>query len=284
MNELQVKTIELTPAVVEFNFDELSSVLDEQLKKYEGLEFTEKDVKECKKTIAELNKGKKSLNDYRLKTKKELSIEITDFEAKCKNLSSKFDEVIKPLKDQSDQFEENRKNEKREKIKTIVDELLEKKGLNDKYAAELVIEDSYLTKSKTIKSIKEELTTKAEHLGIKQDKEEGDKEVIKDHLQLINKMCSTSLPKEPYIRLLEFKDVAEIKSQIEDDSEKEVEKWATKQEDEPKVVPLSSAPASISDDEKTYVEVYTVTATDDQLEALEDYMSNQSMAWSVIEE
>ncbi|GAB2553537.1 DUF1351 domain-containing protein [Gracilibacillus alcaliphilus] len=276
MNELQVKTIELVPAQVDFNFDELSQVLDEQLAKYEGLEFFDEDAAACKKTITELNKGKKALNDYRLKTKKELSKEITDFEAKCKNLSNKFDDVIKPLKEQHDQFEEDRKEEKREKIVPIVEKLIEAEGLNEKFSAQLSdIPNEYLNKSKTIKSITTELTEKAKHLGISQDKEEADKEIVKGHVELINAKNDTDLLDITYMALLDHDiSVGEIKNQIEKDAAIKI-KNATQ-------VPLSSAPGHVEDDD-IYTETYQVEGTEYDLEMLEEYMSSNSLTWKVVE-
>ncbi|MDO6448117.1 DUF1351 domain-containing protein [Oceanobacillus profundus] len=280
MNQLQVKTIELTPAVVEFNFDELSEVLDQQLSKYEGLEFTEKDAASCKKTITELNKGKKALNDYRLKTKKELTVSVTEFENKCKELAAKFDSVINPLKEQQDEFEENRKAIKRLEIEGFIDHLVHVEGLNEKYAARLMILESHLNKSKSLKSIREDLTVKAEHLGIAQDKFEADQEVIKSHVQLINAKENLNLPESPFLSLLDHKEVADIKAQIETAAKVDLEK------DEPKFeqVPLSSAPASVSKDDEMFVERYWVAATESQLEALEEFMNQENIEWKVIEE
>lgn len=274
MNELQVKTINLKPAVVEFNYEEISMLLDDQLAKYEGLTFTDKDAAECKKTITELNKGKKALDTYRKKTKKELTEEVTVFENKCKALGNKFDEVITPLKEQHDEFEDKRKEIKRLEIEGFIDHLVHIENLNDKYAAKLVVEDSHLTKSKTIKSIKEELTTKAEHLGVQQDKEESDQELIKGHVELMSTIHDVNLPESSYIALLDYKEVSEIKNIIERDAISELNKVEYKQ------VPLSSAPASVSDDE-IYIESYQVEGTENQLEALEEHMSSQGLTWSV---
>ena len=94
-----------TPAVVSFNYAEIDAQLDVTLKKYSGLVFTEKTLKECKKTLSELKKGKKSLNDFRIKTKKLLTEDITKFEDQCKLLSNKFDTVINPISVQADEFE-----------------------------------------------------------------------------------------------------------------------------------------------------------------------------------
>ena len=92
MNQLQVKTIELEPAKVVFNHEEIKKDLDKSLKKYSGLTFTEDDATECRSTISELRKGKKAVDQYRIKTKKELTEPVAKFENKCKSLNKKFDE------------------------------------------------------------------------------------------------------------------------------------------------------------------------------------------------
>lgn len=276
--ELQVKTINLTPAVVEFNVDELSVVLDQHLKKYEGLTFTDKDAAACKKTITELNKGKKALDDYRKETKKKLTESVTAFENQCKELSKKFDSVINPLKEQHDQFEENRKETKRKLIQIIIDDLIEKEGLNEKFAAQLIIPDEYYNKSKTINAIKDELTTKAEHIGIKQDKVEADQEIIRMTVQQVNTVLGVNLPESVYFNLLDYKTVEEIKAQIQVDGEKEGESRIVKA---PNVQPASSMPKSAN--VEFFTEKYQVEGTEDQLDALEEYMTSHSLTWKVIE-
>ncbi|WP_371069118.1 DUF1351 domain-containing protein [Sediminibacillus sp. JSM 1682029] len=276
MNELQVKTINLAPAKVEFNFEELSAVLDEQLVKYQGLEFTEKDAAACKKTITELNKGKKALDTYRKETKKELTAPVTDFENQCKELGKKFDSVINPLKEQHDQFEEERKDKKRKQIVPIIEQLIASEGLNDKYSDQLHdFPKEYFNKSKTLKSIESELTERAKYLGSLQDKEDADQEIIKSHVDLMNAKHGTDLLGITYTSLLDHDvSVEEIKNQIDRDV-KIVEKNNQ--------VPLSSAPGHV-EDEKRYVEVYRVEGTESDLEMLEEYMSSNGMAWKVMEE
>ncbi|RDW17605.1 hypothetical protein CWR48_13895 [Oceanobacillus arenosus] len=224
MNELQVKTIKLTPAVVEFNYKELEAILDESLKKYDGLTFTEDDAAECKSTITELNKGKKSLDTYRKETKKQLTASVTEFENKCKQLDKKFNAVLIPLKDQYEQFEENRREEKRQKVQEIIAQLIEEYDLIEKYAIKITVLDSHLTKSKTLKSIKEELTTNVSMLKVQQDKEESDKRVIVNQVKLVNAENELNMSDIGYLRLLEFKDVNEISNQINKDVQHEIDK------------------------------------------------------------
>lgn len=284
MNELQIKTNSFTPAKVDFNYEQISRYLDEVLKKYDGLVFTEETVQDCNKTIAELRKGKRSLDDFRKKTKKELTKSITEFENQCKELNKKFDEVIDPLVEQSDFFEEQRRIEKKEKVQKIVDELIKEQGLNEKYAQMLVIEDQYLNKTKTLKSIREELTTTAETLGVQQDKEESDKELIKTKVELANAKYNVNLSETPYVKLLEYENVEDIEIKINLDAERE-----SKVEPEPEPEPISDELIELvtmpepKEDEEIYMERYEVHGTDAQLDALEDFMKYQDLEWKIIE-
>lgn len=280
MNELQIKTNSFTPAKVDFNYEQISNQLDEVLKKYDGLVFTEETVLDCNKTIAELRKGKRALDDFRKKTKKELTKSVTEFENQCKELNKKFDEVIDPLVEQSDFFEEQRRNEKRQKVQKIVDELIQVQGLNEKYAQMLVIEDQYLNKTKTLKSIREELTITAETLGIQQDKEEADKELIKTKVELANAKYNVNLSETPYIRLLEYENVEDIVTKINLDAERESQVEVEVEPDEEIIQPTMSEP---NESAEIYMERYEVHGTDAQLDALEDFMKYQGLEWKIIE-
>lgn len=280
MNELQIKTNSFTPAKVDFNYEQISNQLDEVLKKYDGLVFTEETVLDCNKTIAELRKGKRALDDFRKKTKKELTKSVTEFENQCKELNKKFDEVIDPLVEQSDFFEEQRRNEKRQKVQKIVDELIQVQGLNEKYAQMLVIEDQYLNKTKTLKSIREELTITAETLGIQQDKEEADKELIKTKVELANAKYNVNLSETPYIRLLEYENVEDIVTKINLDAERESQVEVEVEPDEEIIQPTMSEP---NESAEIYMERYEVEGTEEQLDALEEFMTANGLEWKIIE-
>jgi hypothetical protein len=283
MNELQIKTNSFTPAQVNFNYEQVSTYLDTLLEKYDGLVFTEETVTECKKTVAELRKGQRSLDDFRKKTKKELTKSVSEFETQCKKLYKKFDEVIDPLVEQSDFFEEQRKNEKKQKVQRIIDELIKGQGLNEKFAAQLIIEGQYLNKTKTLKSIREELTATAESLGIQQDKEESDKELIKTKVELANTKYNVNLSEIPYVRLLEYENVEDIETKINLDAERESQvepepiKYAEPVE---KIIQPTITPNESSE---IFVEKYEVEGTEGQLDALEEFMTANGLEWKIIE-
>lgn len=303
MNELQVKTIELNPAKVVFNHEEIEKDLEKNLQKYSGLTFTEDDAVECRSTIAELRKGKKAVDEYRKKTKKELTAPVTEFENKCKELNKKFDDVINPLVEQNEEFEKKRRDEKREKVHELLAQIIEEFDLEEKYAAQLAIEDSFLTKSKTMKTIEEELSTSAEHLKMQQDKAESDKQVISSSVKLANSEHDVTLSESAYISLLEFKDVKAIQAQISADTNQIIEERLREQEKvgreaaseqtppEPKKEdpePIGDVPFADDLMPDPFVaptkikRAYAVHGTDEQLEMLEGLMNYHGIDWVVV--
>ena len=210
-----------TPAVVSFNYAEIDAQLDVTLKKYSGLVFTEKTLKECKKTLSELKKGKKSLNDFRIKTKKLLTEDITKFEDQCKLLSNKFDTVINPISVQADEFEITRKTNKEAEIKQIIDTLTDERFLEYKYYSQLVVNDQMLNKGTTIKSITMDLTQQADLLLSQQNIEEANIELIKSKVELANSQYGVTLLSNLYLGLLsDGKDVNSLIEMINENAEK----------------------------------------------------------------
>lgn len=313
INEL--KTISLEPAKIEFNHEEIEKDLEKNLQKYNGLTFTEDDAKECRKVIAELRKGKKAVDEYRKDKKKQLTAPVTAFEDKCKSLNKKFDEVIDPLVKQSDTFEKKRRNEKREKVQEVIAQLIEEYDLPEKYAVELAAKDEHLTKSRSMKSIQDELKFQADNIKMRMDKEAADKEIIANAIKLANAENGLNLPESAYVGLVEYKDIESIKNQINSDAEKEIkkreekarkqdemEKQAQEQEKtaqeivqdhiippvedtmpfaEPDQFPEWS-PKELGSESEVY-EVYKVTGTEYQLKVLEEFMTSQGLGWEVMD-
>ena len=214
MNELKIIANNTTPAKIEFNYKEIEAQLNKVLEKYKGLVFTDETVKDCKKTIADLRKGQKSLDDFRKETKKILTESVTVFENDCKVLYSKFTEVIDPLKEQADHFETLRKEEKKKAVEQLIEKVVETYSLNRKYADNLVVEDSFLNSSMTISKIKEQLIVSADWLRKKQRKEETDINLIIETIENFNKENELNLLSNMYINLLGYEDIGQIIARI----------------------------------------------------------------------
>lgn len=222
MNELQVETLKLSPAVIEFNHKDIEKELQENLAKYEGLTFTSDATSEIRSTLAELRKGKKAVDDYRKAVKKELNEPVKEFESKCKELDRYFEDVITPLDSQLKTFVERERAEKLAKLEDAKKEYISIHGLNDEYVERIEIEDRFLTKSVSLKVASESIEFQVKNLKMEQDKLESDKEVITTTIKLVNAENDMSFSIDAYLRLLEFDSVDYIKKQIENDVKKEV--------------------------------------------------------------
>lgn len=230
MNEIQVKTLKVEPVVIEFNKADIEKELDESLKKYKDLVFSEDNATELRKTIAELRKGKKAVDRYRIDTSKELKEPINEFEEELKELNKKFDDVIDPLVEQQNEFEEKRRAEKLEKVEKIRLEHIENYELPEEYHERVLIEDSMLTKSASLKETSGTLEFVVQKLKAEHEKKENDIQLINTTVELANAKNDLGFSADAYARLLEFKPVEEITKQVELDAENEVNKRKVEQE------------------------------------------------------
>lgn len=104
---------------IDFNFEDIKDALASELELYKNLVFTEDTKADAKKTVAELRKLKKQINDKRIEVKKLYMQPYTDFEAKVKELDKLINEPITFISEQIDAFEQKRIEEKRELINNI---------------------------------------------------------------------------------------------------------------------------------------------------------------------
>ena len=282
--EIVIRMLEIKPAVVNFNYQEISDHLDSVLTKYSGLVFTESTVADCKKTIAELRKGQKSLDEFRKTIKKQLTESVTFFENQCKALYGKFEVVIKPLTEQHDQFEFDRREKKSTEVKSFIADLISNFSLTEKYAAQLVILDDYLNKGQPVKAIKTELTALANTLRVQQDKEAQDIDLIKTKVVLANvqyQLSNVLLP-DQYLRLLSYHPVAEIELMIASDAQQvsDREKKAVEASKIEAAPPKAAViPSQISIIGQRITAVYEITGTEEQLSTLEAYLDANNYSW-----
>lgn len=155
MLELQINELqELQP--IGFNYEALKAELAENLKRYQGLVFTEDTVIEAKTSRATLNKLAKAINDRKIELKNAYMSPYTAFETKIKELLSMIDAPVQEIDKQIKAFEETKRAEKRAKIKEVFS------GFTQRYPVELdqIFEDSWLNASVSIKKVEEFIESK----------------------------------------------------------------------------------------------------------------------------
>src|SRR5699024_3507254 len=224
MNELQLETIKLVPAKIEFNKDAIEKELTETLKKYENLVFTEENTKDIKKVLAELRKGKTAADEFRKEKKKEASAPISAFEKEMKSIVKMFDDVINPINEQLQEFERKRKEEKEANVKEIIKEAIEKFELEEKFANQLDVDEQYLNKSFSLSQVKDTVEFRANNLLNEQKLEIMNRENIESFVKLKNSEHDLNLSVVAYLSQLEFKDVESVKNTIEQDVNNELKR------------------------------------------------------------
>lgn len=271
MNELDIKVINTVPAQVDFNFEEISKHLDGVLKHYEGILVTEDTLRDGKKVIADLRKGKKSLDEFRKKTKKELTKSVTEFEDKCKELGKKFDEVIDPIVNQAERFEEKRKEEKRMEVEKIIDEVCKLKKIET-----LALDERYLNKSMSLKAIQEDLIRVADEILLEKANRDKDISLIEGRIDLANAKYGVTMIKKPYVSMLEYEEIDNILNKILEDGESLKNKLNAK----PKVQAPINKP-SIDEEKEIFIDNYEVEGTEVQLDTLENFLNTNGYKWCI---
>jgi|GEM_PF-1889922 len=305
-NELQVKTTKFEPAVIEFNYEEIEKQLDGNLKRYQGLTFTNKEAAECNRVVAELRKGKTLVDQYRIKTKKQLNEPVKAFEEQCKTLNVKFDSVINPLLEQSKEFDKEQREEKLKRVEEIKDQVIADLSITEEIADLITIEDRYLNKSTTLKSIEEDMHEQANDIITQKQNEQQNIDLIKAHVEIVNLRNELNLLDGSYLNLAAHKTIEEIREVIDKDSqvvlerrqqelereEKELEakriagaeKMKAQYEQEQKSKASEQAKAVVSEPVEEFLEVYEVIGTESQLDALEEFMKHEEIQFKIIEE
>ena len=145
---------------IDFNFEDLKDALTGELELYKNLVFTEDTKADAKKTVAELRKLKKQINDKRIEVKKLYMQPYTDFEAKVKELDKLINEPITFISEQIDAFEQKRIEEKRELINEIYLELISEREDIAGYAElNRVYDSKWENASTSKKTIQEAITS-----------------------------------------------------------------------------------------------------------------------------
>lgn len=222
MNALEVRVMEVRPAVVNFNYEEMSTYAKRLAEEYKGLTFDEETVKEGKKTVAELKKIQKSVNDFKIKTKKELTESVALFESQCKDIIAEFDEPINFISAQMDKFEAERIIVKTLKIESLISQGYEQAEIEPKFQT-VEIKSDWLNVTKKEKELIEEITYQLKECASNQNTYYSNCELIETYIKLANSQYSlgVGLDSQQFIKMLDYKTIAEVKESIESQAKRQ---------------------------------------------------------------
>ena len=194
--------------VIKINFEEVKGSLQETMKKYEGIIVTEDGLKDCKATQKDLAGLRNKIDTYRKDVKREMLVPIDIFEYQCKELIGLIADVEKPIKEGIKVFDDKRREEKRQKALELIKESVTNHNLSKEYASKLTVKNEYLNLSKSLKSIKEDIESRALLLEREQEDEKQKKEMlrvsIENAISVANEDIKTKLKFEDFTKYIEF--------------------------------------------------------------------------------
>lgn len=283
---MQLETIKLVPGELIFNFDELKGQLSERLENYKGLVVTEDNEREVTKDKAELNKLVKAIDDYRKNQKKEMSAPITEFENKCKELTSLVTNVVTPIADQLKAFEDARKEEKRTEVHRQVEKVINDLGLNQTYSSQLDIIDKYLNKTQKLTDTINDLEKRGKILKQAQDQEELLEKAKREKIDLIQKTIEDINKKYQLdfkisdFFYLQMEEARNIPNLIESKAQEYLENLKKKQV----VVEEKAEVKKVIQEEKIYKFILGVTASLEQARLLKEFLDKNNIQYSLKKE
>lgn len=160
-SKLEIIIKEKQIGLLDWNFEELNHALDESLKRYIGVQYTDDQIAIAKEDRARLNAFKKAINDRKIELKKEFCAPYDLFAAQVKELLSKVDRCASGIDEQIKDYEERERTSKRNKIS---DWWIVNKPTTLNIPVEKVMDEKWLNKSVTDKKWQKELSEKRDEI------------------------------------------------------------------------------------------------------------------------
>ena len=271
MEELQLKLVkkieELTPNLIAFNNEELKKALEERLKLYRNLIYTEEQIVEAKKDRARLNAFAKALNDERVRIKRVYEKPIEKFKAEIDEFIALVDEASSKIDAQVKEYEEKKKEQKKTEIKEYFDTVIGE--FKELVSFEKIFSEKWLNASALIKNIKLEI-----------DAIIGD---IKSSIKVIDDLenCDRDYIKATYFRTLNLQTALAEHQRLKEKKERlaQLSVSAKEEKPEPKVETKQPEPVvvqfptvEIPPTEEHFVVKFGVKVTKGQLEKLKKFL------------
>lgn len=273
--ELKVEEIKaLDP--IKFNYEEIKGQLEEQLKKYKGVVYTEEMIAQAKTDKATVRKVKDAINDEKKRIKNLLLADYTvNFEPKCKELMEMLESVYTEIDTQVKAFEEKEKQDKKIKIADLWIRLA------GDYARivdfDLIFQEQWLNKTYSEKKIQEDITqivekTKRDFATIDERVNEQDiNELVKafylDHMNNPETVLSLALSEEYSIKNKREKvsNIAKSEENITED-----------------VQNLTKTSQNLTHNENLQIIDFRVEATNEQLKLLKAFLLNNKIKFGPV--
>ncbi len=119
--QLEVKKFER--GVIETNLNELEAYVNENLAKYQGLVYTDDQIKDAKTDRRNLNNLGKAINDWRIRQEREFNEPFAAVKEQCNRVVGRIKETSGEIDSQVKAYEQSKKEQKKQQIAAYWDEI-----------------------------------------------------------------------------------------------------------------------------------------------------------------
>lgn len=147
---------------ISWNKEEFMDVVASITEQYEGLTYTEDQMKAAKSDRAKLNAMKKAISDRRIEIKKAVMAPYDKFEAEVKEVVALIEKPISMIDGQIKEYEEKLKNEKKQALNDYFTEIAAE---YDFLTFEKIFDQKYLNASVSLNKAKEDIKSKVERIA-----------------------------------------------------------------------------------------------------------------------
>ena len=234
---------------IDWNKEEFMELVASITEQYEGLIYTEDQMKSAKADRAKLNAMKKAISDRRIQVKKAVMEPYTKFEAEVSEVTALIDKPIAMIDGQIKEYEDRTKEEKKAALKKHFEEIAA--DLEGILTFDRVFDQRYLNVSVSLNKAKADIQEKVER--------------VHTDLRSLEGFCEEkylTIAKDAYIRTLNVSDaLAEARRLQEFDRKAEEERLRREEEaEEARLAAEAKAAAAKADETKT---AESVTETPD---------------------
>lgn len=205
---------------IDWNKEEFMELVASITEQYEGLTYTEDQMKSAKVDRARLNAMKKAISDRRIQVKKAVMEPYTKFEAEVSEVTALIDKPIAMIDGQIKEYEDRTKEEKKAALKKHFEEIAA--DLEGILTFDRVFDQRYLNVSVSLNKAKADIQEKVDR--------------VHTDLRSLEGFCEEkylTIAKEAYIRTLNVSDaLAEARRLQEFDRKAEEERLRREEEAE----------------------------------------------------
>jgi len=205
---------------IDWNKEEFMELVASITEQYEGLTYTEDQMKAAKADRAKLNAMKKAISDHRIQVKKAVMEPYTKFEAEVAEVTALIEKPISMIDGQIKEYEDRTKEEKKTALKQHFEEIAA--DLEGILTFDRVFDHRYLNASVSLNKAKADIQAKVDR--------------VHTDLRSLEGFCEDkylTIAKDAYIRTLNVSDaLAEARRLQEFDRKAEEERLRREEEAE----------------------------------------------------